>query len=134
MQKAADDERFESEIPQEIVDQVKAILDPEDIAEVIRDRKLIAKKARGRWELVVSACYYIRARRYSIRGVIPFMASLLDSWQGGIPAHIRTILSPPKPAELPKPPAPTKEQLERRAWWLDYYAKTKERNLAKSAG
>lgn len=129
----ADDERFESEIPQEIVDQVKAILDPKDIAEVIRDRRLIARKAKGRWELIISVCRYIKRRRDSIRGVIPFMASLLESWQAGIPHHIREMITPQMP---PPPRVPTQEDLDRHAKWQVIYARQseirRERSLAKA--
>ena len=133
MQTATDD-GLETEIPQEIVDQVKLILDPADIAEVIRDRRLIARKAKGRWELVISVARWIKRRRHEIRGVIPYMASLLESWHEGIPKHVQDAITPPKPPDLPKMPHVTQEQIERRAWWDAYYARKAAQSRERLAG
>jgi hypothetical protein len=128
------DEGLETEIPQEIVDQVKLILDPADIAEVIRDRRLIARKAKGRWKLVISVARWIKRRRHEIRGVIPYMASLLESWHEGIPKHVQDAITPPKPPDLPKMPHVTQEQIERRAWWDAYYARKAAQSRERLAG
>lgn len=113
-----------SEIPEAVVHQVKQTLAPNDAMEVLREFRIIVRKARGQWDLVLKATQYVQRRRESVREVVPYILTLLDSWREGIPSHVARILAPRPAASAP---VVTRASDEKRAWYEAKYAEQRAR-------
>lgn len=110
------------DVPPEKIHQVKAIFSPSDASSVLREHRILERKAMGQWDLVIKASQYVQARRPAIREVVPYLITVLDSWKGSIPPHIASSLWSTAP--IPDQPLKiTRASPEKVAWYTERHAR-----------
>lgn len=118
-----------TDLPQALIQEISRSLPERDAKAILGAGRLIARKALGKWDLISKAIAYIKRQRDSIKGVVPYLVSIVDSWANeGIPNHILNMLVPQST------PDETRRVVwaspEKRQWYKEYHDKLRAKHAA----
>jgi len=117
-----------TDLPRELVQEISRTLPEHDVRAILVEGRVIAKKALGKWDLISKAIQYIKRHRDSIKGVVPYLVKLLDSWAiQGVPPHVLDLLIPRIETQVETLRVVVLSP-EKRKRWEDYYAAQRAKN------